>query len=83
MMDIMQTQISRAINSAICERILPQIQNMMEKSPLAQQGIEPCLSLNEDGIGNVWKNTKHTKKDSRFACDLRDHTDTTPHICFV
>ena len=82
MMDFMQTQISRAINSAICERIITEIQNMMEKSPLAQQGIEPRLSLNEDGIGNVWKNTKLTKKDSRFACDLRDHTDTTPYICF-
>ena len=29
MMDFMQTQISRAINSAISERIIPEIQNMM------------------------------------------------------
>ena len=34
---------------------------MMENSPLAQQGIELRSSLNEDGIGNVWKNTKLTK----------------------
>ena len=79
-MDFMQTQISRAINSAISERIIPEIQNMMENSPLAQHGIEPRSCLNEDGIGNVWKNTKLTKKDSRSACDLRDHADTTPYL---
>ena len=80
MMAFMQTQISRAINSAISERIKPEIQNMMENSPLAQQGIEPRSSLNEDGIGNVWKNAKLTKKVSRSACDFRDHTDTTPYL---
>ena len=79
MMNFMQTQIGRAINSAISERIIPEIQSIMENPPLAQQGIEPRPSLNEDGIGNVWKNTKLTKKDSRSACDLRDHTDTTPY----
>ena len=57
MMDFMQTRISRAINSAISERIIPEIQNMMENSPSAQHGIEPRSSLNEDDIGNVWKNT--------------------------
>ena len=70
MMDFMQTQISRAINSAISERILPEIQNMIENSLLAQHGIEPHSSLDEYGIGSVWKNTKLTKKDSRSACDL-------------
>ena len=79
MMDFMQTQISRAINSAISERIIPEIQSMMGSPPLVQHGIEPISSLNEDGVGNVWKNTKLTKKDSRSACDLRDHTDTTPY----
>ena len=80
LMDLMQTQISRAIKAAISERIIPEIQNMMENPPLAQQGIEPGSSLNEDGNVNVWKNAKHTKKDSRSACDLRDHTDNTPYI---
>ena len=79
MMDFMQTQISRAINSAISERIIPEIQNMMGSSTLVQQGIGPSSSLNEDEIGNMWKNTKLTKKDSRSACDLRDHTDTIPY----
>ena len=80
MMDFMQTQISRAINSAISEKIIPEKQNMMENSPLAQQGIEPRSSLNEDSIGNVWKNAKLRKKDYRSTCDLRDHTDTTPYL---
>ena len=51
----------------------------MGNSTLVQQGVEPSSSLNEDEIGNMWKNTKLTKKDSRSACDLRDHTDTTPY----
>ena len=81
MMDLMQSQISRAISSAISERIIPEIQNMVEHLPLSQHGVEPCTSTNEDGIGNVWKNanTKFTKKDSRSACHLRDHTDNIPY----
>ena len=82
MMDLMQSQISRAISSAISERIIPEIQNMVENLPLSQHGVEPCTSTKEDGIGNVWKNAnmKLTKKDSRSACDLRDHVDNTPYI---
>ena len=82
MMDLMQSQISRAISSAMSERVIPEIQNMVENLPLSQHGVEPCTSTNEDGIGNVWKNanTKFTKKDSRSACALRDHTDNVPYI---
>ena len=77
MMDLMHSQISRAITSAISERIIPEIQNMVESLPLSQHGVEPCTSTNEDGIRNAWKNahTTLTKKDSRSACDLRDHMD--------
>ena len=55
---------------------------MVENLPLSQHGVEPCTSTNEDGIGNVWKNanTRLTKKDSRSACDLRDHTDPVPYM---
>ena len=80
MMDFMQTQISRAINSAISERILPEIQNMMGSSTLVQQSVGPSSSLNEDENGNMWKKTKLTKKDSRSACNLRDHTDPVPYM---
>ena len=81
MMDLMQSQISSAISSAISERIIPEIQNMVENLPLSQPGGGPCMSSNEDGMRNVWKssNTKLTKKDSRSACDLRDHVDPVPY----
>ena len=80
MMDLMHSQISRAISSAISESIIPEIQNMVENLPLSQHVVEPCTSINEDGIKNVWKNAnaKLTKKDSRSACDLRDHMDNVP-----
>ena len=81
MMDVMRTQISRAISSAISEGIIPEIQNMVENLPLNQHGVESCTSTNEDGIGNVRKNAnmKLTKKDSRSSCDLRDHMDAVPY----
>ena len=82
MMDLMQSQISSAISSAISERIIPEIQNMVGNLPLSQPGAGPCMSSNEDGMRNVWKssNTKLTKKDSRSACDLRDHVDPVPYM---
>ena len=82
MMDLMHAQNSRAISSATSERIIPEIQNMVENLPLSQHGVEPCTSTNEDGIRNAWKNanTKLTKKDSRSACDLRDHTENVPYV---
>ena len=81
MMDLMQTQITRAISSAISERIIPEIQNMVENLPLGQHGVEPGMSLNEDGVRSAWEstNTRLTKKDSRSACDLRVHSDVSPY----
>ena len=82
MMDFMQNQISRAINCAISEIIIPEIQNMVGNLPLNQHGVGPSTSFDENRTGNMWKNTneKITKKDSRSACDLRDHTDFTPYM---
>ena len=61
MMDLMHTQISRAINSAISERIIPEIQNMVGSLPLSHYGVEPCTSSNEDRTRNVWKNANYLK----------------------
>ena len=36
MMDLMHSQISRAISSAISDMIFPETQNMVEKSPSSQ-----------------------------------------------
>ena len=82
MIDLMQSQISRAISSAISERIIPEIQNMVENLPLGQHGVEPCTSTNEERIRSAWENTntRLKKKDSRSACDLRNHTDVSPYI---
>ena len=80
--DLMQSQISRTISSAISERIIPEIQNMVENLPLGQHSVEPCTSTNEEGIRSSWENTntRLTKKDSRSACDLRDHTNVSPYM---
>ena len=82
MMELMQSQITRAISSAISERVIPEIQNMVENLPLGQHGVEPGTSLNEDGTRSAWENTntRMTKKDSRSACDLREHPDVSPYM---
>ena len=43
-MDFMQTQFSMAISCAISERIIPEIQNIVENSPLNRHDVEPCTS---------------------------------------
>ena len=80
MMDLIQSHINREINSAINDRVIPEIQSIMGNLTLNRNGPEQCTSLNEDGIGNAWKNknTKFTEKDSRSGCDLRD-VDFTPY----
>ena len=82
MMDQMESQINRAISSAINNRVIPGIQSIMGSLPFNRDGPEPRTSLNEDGIGNAWKNknTKFTKKDSRSACDVREDTDFTAYM---
>ena len=55
-MDLMQSQSNRAISSAIFDRVIPEIQNIMYGSlPLNRNVPEPCTSLTEYGIGNAWK----------------------------
>ena len=53
----------------------------MRNLPLNRNGHEPCTFLNEDSIGNAWKNknTKFTEKVSRSTCELREDTDFTPY----
>ena len=81
LMDLMQSQINSAICSAINDTVIPEIQNVIGNLPLNRNGPEPCTSLAEDGIGNAWKNTntKGTKKDSWYACDLREDSYFTPY----
>ena len=67
MMDLLQSHINRAISSAMNDRVVPEIQNIIGNLPLNRNGPEPSTSLNEAGISNAWKNknTKFAKKDSR------------------
>ena len=73
MMDLIQSQINRAISSYINNRVILEIQNIMGNLPLRRDSAEPWTSLNEDIIGNAWKNknTKFAMKDSSSACYLR------------
>ena len=41
LMDLLQTQINRAISSAINDRVIPEIQNIMGSLPLNRKGPEP------------------------------------------
>ena len=63
-MDLIQSQISRAISSAINDRVIPEIQSIMGILLLNRDGPEPWTSLNEDGNGNAWKH-KNTKFQRR------------------
>ena len=81
LLDIRQTQIRGAINSAINDRVIPEIQKIMGSLSLDRNDTELVTSLDEDGVGNVWINAmaKFTKNDSRTACDLRQDADFTPY----
>ena len=81
LMNLIQSQINRAISSAISDRVIPEVQKIMGSLLLNRNGPEPYTSLKEGGIGNARKNTnvKFTKRDSRSACDLREDTGFTPY----
>ena len=77
MMPMMHNQINRAINTAIAERVVPEIQNIVSSmSSSGNRDTEASMSPNsQEGRGNTsGLKTKITKKDSRSACDLRDTT---------
>ena len=74
MMSMMHSQMNRAIKTAIAERVIPEIQNMVSSmSSLGNRDTEVSLSPNsqENTERNSGFKTKITKKDLRSACDLR------------
>ena len=82
MMSMMHSQINRAINTAIAERVIPEIQNMVSSMPsLGNRDTEARLSPHsqENTERNSGFKTKITKKDSRSACDLRLPRDSSPY----
>ena len=69
LMNILQVQISRAINSAINDRVIPEIQNAMDTLSSRQRDIESGSSPNnhEDREGSNRFKTKISKTDSTSA----------------
>ena len=86
MMSMMNSQISRAINTAIAEGVIPEIQNMVSSmSSSGNWDTEASLSPNsqENTETNSWFKTKITKKDSRSACDLRVTRYSSPYNTLI
>ena len=81
LMNILRVQITRTINSAINNRVIPELRNAMGTLSSGQRDTESGSSPNnqEDRKGSKGLQTKITKKDSRSACDLRDTEGQSPY----
>ena len=78
MLSMVHNQINRAISTAISERVIPEIQNIVNSmSSQGNRDTEASLSPNsqENRENTSGLKTKITKGDSRSACDLRDTID--------
>ena len=83
MMSMMHIRITSAISSAIAERVIPEIQNIVgSMSSSGNRDTEASSSPNIQEIieGNNGFKSEITKKDSRSACDLRATRNTSPYI---
>ena len=80
LMNILQVQITKAINSAINNSVIPEIQNAMGTLSSGQRDTESGSSQNnqEDREGSNGLKTKIIKKVSRSACNLRDTEGRNP-----
>ena len=75
MMSMMHSQITRAITTAIAERVIPEIQNMTSSmSSTGHRDTEASMSPNsqENRENASGPKIKIAKKDSRSVGDLRD-----------
>ena len=75
MMSMMHSQISRAINNAITDRVIPEIQNIVSSmSSSGNRDTEDSVSPNsqENRECSSGFKSKFAKKDSQSACDLKD-----------
>ena len=82
LMNFLQVQITRAINSAINDKMVPEIQNIMGTLSSGQKDTESGSSPNnqDNTEGTNGFISKITKKDSRSACNLRDTDDRSPYM---
>ena len=81
LMNSLQVQITRAINSAINDKLVPEIQNIMGTLSSGQRDTESGSSPNNQDKteGTNGFISKITKKDSRSACNSRDTDDRSPY----
>ena len=77
MMSMVHSQINRAINTAISEKVIPEIQNIVSSMSSSgnrdtEASMSPCSQENRENPSEL--RSKITKKDSRSVGDLRDTT---------
>ena len=83
MMAMMHSQINRAINTAMAERVKPDIQNMvssMSSSRNRDTEVSSSPNSQENTETNSGFKSKITKKDSRSVGDLRATRDGSPYM---
>ena len=83
MMSMVHAQINRAISSAMSDRIIPEIHNIV--SSMSSSGIRDTEASSSPNSQKKRERTtglktRITKKDSRSACDLKDTEDIAPYI---
>ena len=81
MMSMVHAQINRAVRSAISDRVIPEICNIVSSmSSSANTDTEASSSSKsqENRKRMSGLKTEITKKDSKSACDLRDTEDLSP-----
>ena len=82
--NMMHTQISRAIGSVISDRVIPEVQRVIGNLLLNQNGVATVTSSFDQGLAGNTKGPKPklSKKDSRSAFDLIEDMDLTVYTGF-
>ena len=75
MLSMVHSQINRAINTAISERVIPEIQNIVSSMSSSgnrdtEASMSPCSQENRESSSGL--KSRITNKDSRSVGDLRD-----------
>ena len=83
MMSLMHSQINRSVNTAIAEKVFPEIQNIVSSMSSSgnrntEASVLPNSQENRECSSGI--KSKFTIKDSRSACDLRDTTGRGHYI---
>ena len=85
LMSMMHSQLNRAMSSAINDRVIPGIRNIMGSLSLGHRDTESGTSGDnqESSEETNGLKTKLTNKDSRSAFDLRDTEDLSTYISHI